>query len=182
MQTLESTATDTGATHVVSRRDPVARGAFVDMEVEARAGNVALPYGWLLPAGKHKIRVPKSEVAGILAKVEDEPEKWAQACKSFEVEVARMVRDRVKRGAKKEERDTAEKYVRDTISSSPQSHFRAMFDRTRRPLLSARVLPGEYPPPAREEIVSEQAALAAIVAEAVATALARMQGGQPRKA
>lgn len=182
MQQLESTATDTGATHIVSRRDPVARGAFVDMEIDARAGNVQLPYGWLVPAGKHKIRVPKSEVDTILAKVEDEPEKWEQACKSFEVEVARMVRDRVKRGATKAERETAEKYVRATISSSPQSHFRAMFDRSRRPLLSAKVLPGEYPPPAREEIVSEQASLAAVVAEAVANALARAQGGQTRKA
>lgn len=141
----EVTELDSKAQKFTSSRDPAPSGALVDVELVARV-ETNLP-GHVVPPGKHVLRVTKADAAKILARVDLHPDRWQVALDAFDLEVKRAVDARFDpNGAPptKDDLERAEREVRSTIASSPSAYYHATYGEARKPLVSAKVLPGEY--------------------------------------
>ncbi len=143
--------------------EPQRMEMMVEMAVDVRPLTQGLPDGNAAGHGESTIRVYKSSVPQVMQLIETEPEKIAQAEEHYKAEIAEFMKVQ---GCGKEEAEGRN-------GGSVPASFRTLFHRDIMPLVSAKVLKEDIPPPAAVKQHNANAALIKDIMEQVGPMLSK---------
>lgn len=135
----------------------------VELEVDVRPQAYSLPDGNSVSNGKSKIKVYQSSVKQVMELIEKEPEKIAQAEEHHAAEIAAYMK----------EKGCDEKTAKGRYGGSVSASFNTLFRRDIMPLVSAKVLREDIPPPAAVKQHNANAALVKDILEQVGPMLSK---------